>query len=192
MSEPKNDVIDPDPFLIAGLCLQGSAIILQLVQIAQQSQSSQTSVGAINQRSTVLEQVENHLEAFDKAIAKAEKFVRRNSDSPEKEMYNVSFRVSLGILNLSGTASQEYHNNVADITTNLANFTRWIGHIIGNDPEMAAELGHEIVKITTNSADRLNDLMAKGGSIEAILAEAKLVRDALKRAISHRLDDRSN
>ncbi len=184
--------IDPDPFLIAAVCLQGAAVILQLVQIAQSAHNAQTSSGAIGNRKSVLTKLEKAIEDFDAAIATTEKAARRASDAPDKEIYESSFRISLGVMNFTAKSVQEYHKNVSAMSNKLSAMTIWIGMLISQDPDMAAELGNEVSNVVSNSSQRLNELMANGGSIEAVLREAKLVRDALKNVITKKLDDRSN
>src|SRR3546814_8579979 len=132
------------------------------------------------------------LEDFDKAIDKAERTVRRQSDAPDRELYQSSFRVSLGVLNFSAKGVEEYHNTLADATGKLAAVTRWIGHIIHHDPEIAAELGSHILMTVTNSSERLNRLIEDGGTIEAVLREAKLVREVCRNKLATRLDHRTN
>ena len=179
----QNDLIDPDPFILAGVCLQASAVILQLVQIAKAGNTPPSSVGALQNRDAPLDGLENALRDFDRAIERAERVVRRGSAAPDKEVYEVKFRISLGILNLEAKNVQEFHNALADTSANLANLTRWIGHIMGQDPALSAELGEEIHKSVSDAADRLNEIIEKGGPIEAVLREAKLIRDALANAI---------
>ena len=201
MSADKNDggtcgsqdrKIDPDPFLLAALCLQGAAVILQFVQVRNQRSDQRSSPGAIESREDRTARLEDALEAFDKSIQGAERAVRRSSEAPEKELYESSFRVSLGVLNFSARHVQEYHNNLADIAGKLSALTRWVGSVISTDPELASELGEDLVAIVDGAAERLNALMSEGAEIEAVMQEAKMVRDACKRALEKRLDNRNS
>jgi len=184
--------IDPDPFIIAGVCLQSAAVILQLVQISLQKNGARSSVGAINNRHQTLERLEDAIDDFDDAISKVERTLRRESKSPEKEVYEASFRVSVGIMQFSAKGVKEFHDKIAESTAKLASLTRWIGHIIHQDPDISSELGAEISEAVAGASERINAVMANGGAIEAVLNEAKMVRDACKAGIAKRLNDRRN
>src|SRR3546814_19541271 len=58
--------------------------------------------------------------------------------------------------------------------------------------EIAAELGSDILMTVTNSSERLNRLIEDGGTIEAVLREAKLVREVCRNKLASRLDHRTN
>lgn len=192
MNPKNNDLADPDPFLLAAVCLQSAAVILQLIQISQAKTRPSSSVGAVRNRISMLTPLETALDEFDAAIEKAERMIRRSSEAPTKEFYEASFRISVGVLNFSSKNVQEYHNAVADTTTKLSALTRWIGHIIGQDPDIAAKLGDDINKVVNGSSERLNALMGTGAPIELVLTEAKLVRDTCRSAIKKHLDSSSN
>lgn len=192
MGERDNDLIDPDPFILAGVCLQGAAVVLQLVQISKANSRPSSSLGAVQNRSTRLEHLETALSGFDAAIARAERTVRRSSQAPDKELYEASFRISLGVMNLSAKNVVEYHNAVSDAAAKLSALTLWIGHIIGQDPDIGAALGQDIVEVVSNAGERLNKLMAEGGPIEAVLTEAKLVLGACRGALRRHLDTSEN
>lgn len=95
-------------------------------------------------------------------------------------------------MKLTANNVKEYHDAVADTTAKLAAITRWVGHIISQNTIIAEELGRDIVKVVNNSDERLNALMKNGAPIEAVMTEAKLVRDACRVALANRLDNRSN
>lgn len=192
MNPRNNELVDPDPFLLAAVCLQGAAVILQLIQISQAKTRPSSSVGAVQNRISMLTPLEEALDEFDAAIEKAERMIRRSSEAPTKEFYEASFRISVGVLNFSSKNVQEYHNAVAVTTTRLSALTRWVGHIIGQDPDFAAKLGEDINKVVSGSSERLNTLMGTGEPIELVLTEAKLVRDTCRDAIKKYLDSASN
>ena len=192
MNLKNNELVDPDPFLLAAVCLQGAAVILQLIQISQAKTRPSSSAGAVQNRITMLTPLEAALDEFDAAIEKAERMIRRSSEAPAKEFYEASFRISVGVLNFSSKNVQEYHNAVSDTTAKLSAFTRWIGHIIGQDPDIAAKLGEDINKVVSGSSERLNALMGTGEPIELVLTEAKLVRNTCRSAIKKHLDNASN
>ena len=96
------------------------------------------------------------------------------------------------MLNFSARHVQEYHNNLADIAGKLSALTRWVGSVISTDPELASELGEDLVAIVDGAAERLNALMSEGAEIEAVMQEAKMVREACKRALEKRLDNRNS
>lgn len=189
--EDGKERVDPDPFLLAAISLQAAAVLLQLVQLTRDSRTPESSAGALASRTENLSRLEEALEAIDDAIRKAERMVRRESSSPEKELYEASFRISLGVMSFSLKSVQEYHNTLADSATALAQLTRWVGHIIGNDPEIAAALGQEVASQVGDAAERLNRCMADGAEIRVVLEEAKLVRDACRQALARRLDSRN-
>lgn len=191
MKHSDNDLIDPDPFILANLCLQGAAVILQLVQISQTGGVKKRK-GAITARKSTLSSLEAALEDFDLAIEKAERMVRRNSAAPEEEFYQVSFRLTLGVLRFSADNVAEYHRTVAEVGAKLSALTLWIGHIIEQDSEIVVALGKEIVDLVHNASQRLNNLMADGAPIETILAESKQVRNACKASVQRHLDAGSN
>lgn len=192
MNPRNNELVDPDPFLLASICLQGAAVILQLIQISQAKTRPPSSAAAVQTRVTRLTPLEAALDEFDAAIEKAERMIRRSSAAPTKEFYEASFRISVGVLNFSSKNVQEYHNAVSDTATKLSKLTRWIGHIIGQDPDIAAKLGEDINKVVSGSSERLNALMGTGEPIELVLTEAKLVRDTCRNAIKKHLDSASN
>jgi hypothetical protein len=192
MNLKNDDLVDPDPFLLAAVCLQGAAVILQLIQIGQANARPSSSIGAIKNRISMLTPLETALDEFDAAIEKAERMIRRSSEAPTKEFYEASFRVSIGVLNFSSKNVMEYHNVLAETTAKLSALTRWIGHIIGQDPDIAAKIGDDINKVVNGSSERLNALMGTGEPIELVLTEAKLVRDTCRNAIKKHLDENSN
>lgn len=192
MNPRNNELVDPDPFLLAAVCLQGAAVILQLIQISQAKTRPSSGRAAVLNRISVLTPFEEALDEFDAAINKAERMIRRSSEAPTKEFYEASFRISVGVMNFSSKQVQEYHNAVSETFSRLASLTRWIGHLIHQDPDIAAKLGDDINKVVSGSSDRLNALMGDGAPIEAVLLEAKLVRDTCRSAVTKYLDSASN
>ena len=165
MNPRKNDLVDPDPFLLAAVCLQGAAVILQLIQISQAKTRPSSTVGAVQTRISRLTPLEEALDQFDAAIEQAERMIRRSSEAPTKEFYEASFRISVGVLNFSAKNVKEYHDAVSKTTASLSSVTRWIGQIISQDPDIAAKLGEDINKVVSGSSERLNALMGTGGPI---------------------------
>jgi len=184
-------LIDPDPFVLAAVCLQGAAVILQLVQISQATPRSEKRRRAENQI-TMLSHLEKALQEYDSSIVWAEKIVRRSSGNPSKEFYEASFKVSLGVLSFSAKGVKEYHDAIAEVCSKVSALTGWIGHIISQDTQLAATIGDDVSQIVSDSAARLNALMADGGPIEAVLSEARLVRDALRSSVERRLSSDEN
>src|SRR3546814_13948772 len=118
--------IDPDPFLIAALCLQSAAVILQLVQISQSKHIVKSSSAAISNRTNQLEHLESALEDFDKAIDKAERKVRRQSEAPDRELYQSYFRASLGVFNFTAKDVEDYHKKLAYARGKLGAGNQWM------------------------------------------------------------------
>jgi len=193
MLKEKYRIIDPDPFIIAGICLQSVAVVLQLVQIAKNENLSERSNYFLNESDRkILESIDDILNRFKRSIERVEKFIQRNAGSPDSSVYEVSFRISLGILNFSAKNVREYHDNISKITSELSLLTQWIGILVSRDSRIAAVIGGDILSITGDSAGRLNRIMEKGESIGAVLGEAKLVHDSLRSAIDRVLREASN
>lgn len=188
LSKGESEWVDPDPFLLAAISLQAAGVLLQLVQLARDNQTLESSAGASASRTENLRRLEEALEALDAAILKTERVVRRDSSSPDKELYEASFRISLGVMSFSLRSVQEYHNALADSALALAGLTRWVGHVISNDPEIALALGQDVAEQVGNAAERLNKSMADGAPIRVVLEESKFVRDACRQALGRRLE----
>lgn len=184
--------IDPDPWLLASVALQSAAVLLQLVQIAKSGPAPMGRTVKVNADRTHLARIEESLEDLDRAIRKAERIVRREAQNPEREFYEVGFRISLGIMKFEAKQHREYSTAVTETLAKLGALALWVGQLIAADQPVVREIGSEIQAEVGDAASRLNQLMETGGPNEAILAESKAVRDACHRAVRSRLDDRSN
>lgn len=71
-------------------------------------------------------------------------------------------------MNFTAKGVREYSKYLVEDARSLSAVTLWIGHIIYQDPEIASELGGDILMVVSNASERLNELMANGGPIEAV------------------------
>lgn len=183
--------IDPDPWLIAGVALQAAAVLLVLVQIARAETHARTRVAG-QTRMTRIEKLDAALEGFDRSLSRTERLVRRLSDNPEKELYGAPARVSHTAMMLSPRDAEEFLKGVAEAGTKINAVTIWTSSIIHHDPELAHEIGSEILSVTGDAAGRINAMLAEGAPIEGVLRESEGIRKAAAAAVSRRMNDRGN
>lgn len=193
MEENRKKYVDPDPFVLADLCLVGASVIIQLVQIyISRKDTIDNNVEVNGIRRSQLQHIEKALEEYDRSIFEAERAVRRGSSSPTREFYGAQFRIAQTDMNIDQEYFDDYASSISYTMNKLGNLTLWIHTLIKNDPSFAAIIGREVDQITSGASDRMNLLIDKRGPNEAIILEAKLVRDALRDVLFKHLDRTEN
>lgn len=181
--------VDPDPFTVTATVLAGAGVILQFVQVLH---GFRTNAPGVPASTPALRRLQPAIEDLKLKLATVERAINRGSASPDREFYEQKFRISVGILNLERAHHREFTSALPDLMAAVGALSRWANSLIENDAAAAAYLGAEVMTTAGDAADELNQMMADGATNREILAVARIIFDALERALARALDRRDN
>jgi len=173
------EFIDPDPFTIMSLLLSGVGVLLQFVQVHKSNAVAQepSNFSITPNRETNLTHLSDALTDARRMLDRVIKEIDRGSNNPDEEFYETKFGLSLGIMKLELTHHKLFQNNLAQLFTKMGALSTWSNNIIGNDDELANELGQMITTKCNEAHIQLNQMIQSGATNGQILAEAKYIFD---------------
>lgn len=183
---PDAALIDPDPFTVAMLWISAASLLLQFVQVVRNpnvspSRPDQSSLTPVDRLETELIALQKHLKGLSRAID-------RGAREPESEFYDVKFRIGAGILGFEIARHAEFSQNLSQAFARIGNVALWINTILAHNPQCAAYIGRAFLGELTDSTEKLNELIASGGSNRELIYEARKIIELALTVVADLLD----
>lgn len=187
-----NELVDPDPFVLAGICLTSVGTILQLVQTYKLLKPSPPSSKPSNISRSQLTHLEDSIESLQRELRKATRAVEHNLKDSDQEFYDAPLRISSTSLLLPKGGFDEFNEGASNAAGQMSGIIRWISHIIGNNPALAYRLGERMAGSLEQTADVLNRALQNGSPTRIAISETRSTLQVLAKAIEAELAERSN
>ena len=187
-----NCVVDPDPYVIAGLAIAAAALVLQFVQVYRDWNKPASPFSlpptATPQQSIEISQIRAELSMARQHFRNATRAAERGSSNPDSEFYEAKVRVSITSLKLDSAQYLQFSTNLGQAFGRFGNTSMFINNIIAHHPALSAQIGKVIAERAPDAAEQLNRLLADGGQTRSVLSESNRVLDAFEDVIK-RLDE---
>lgn len=189
------ELVDPDPFALGALLLAGVSTILQLVQTYKSFYPSEPPPRVGNLRrlqSQPLNSLDDQVGSAQQKLRRITRAVDLGSAVSEEHFYAAPMRIGRTQLLLDKQSAQEYTSSYAELSTSLGAIAVWIGNILLNHPDLAYRLGARMDTPLEETATQLNDIVANGRTVREVIVEARVVLEALGKAIEAELIEGRN
>ncbi|WP_454717956.1 hypothetical protein [Caulobacter segnis] len=181
-----NDLVDPDPVVIAGLAISLVAAITPLVQLFRKQPPTEFHVHILQQQP--LMELERAVDGTQSHLKAIQRCIDRGSPNSDAQFYDAPLRLLQTSMELERSIAQQYATSSASLFTTSGHIYLWILNIIQNHPQLAARLGKKLDRPLQEIAERLNAIMADGRPIREAITELKAVLSNLASAIEDELN----
>ena len=193
MQDQNSNVIDPDPYVIAGLAIAGAALVLQFVQVFRDSSKSNSTPSSSpnlisSQQSIEISQLRAELTMARQHFRNATKAIERGAQNLEIEFYQAKIRVSETSLRLDNSQYFQFSTNLGQAFARIWNTSMFINNLIAHHPPLAAQIGKLIDEGCPNAAEHINKLLAEGGETRRVLSETNRILDVFEDVVK-KLDE---
>ncbi|MFY0399982.1 hypothetical protein [Brevundimonas naejangsanensis] len=186
MDNQNTELIDPDPFVAAGLALNAIGVIFTAVHAFRTMRPEPAPVMKPDHRPLQLNSLahlESHVENLGAAIDKLTRVVERNASNSDAEFYDAPIRIGAIHLMLPPNSLDQFATHYADAGLQISGIFRWLVNIQQNNPDLAYRLGERLNEPLSGVAERMNEALGQGSSIRTALTELRSTLQALAGAI---------
>lgn len=167
----RDDKVDPDPWTMIGLVIGVVSMVGTLAQVALAYKT--TPKNPFQPDGAELR--ESVADALDRAVKSAEKLLTFLQKVPDQNVLDAEFSFAATTMMLTPEDLGRYGMIGHDVAHSVADVHARIDMLLRFQPDMAAEIGRDLLVTVDNLADRINGYYRNKRSNEEVIADCLLL-----------------